>query len=97
MNKDVPNKALYCELNPLEQNPAKGILEFYFTSMEPKKVRFEILNNQHQSIEIVADQDFDSGQHILRFDSTKIENGVYYYQIKTDNQQTMKMMTILNA
>jgi hypothetical protein len=96
MNKGVPNKALYCELNALEQDPAKGILEFYFTSLESKKVSVEILDESYQSIEILADRDFEAGQHIVRYDSTKVSNGVYYYQLKTDNQQTMKMMRILN-
>ena len=96
MNRGVPNKALYCELNALEQDPAKGILEFYFTSLESKKVSVEILDESYQSIEILADRDFEAGQHIVRYDSTKVSNGVYYYQLKTDNQQTMKMMRILN-
>ncbi len=96
MNKGVPNKAIYCELNALEQDPAKGILEFYFTSLESKKVSVEILDESYQSIEILADRDFEAGQHIVRYDSTKVSNGVYYYQLKTDNQQTMKMMRILN-
>ena len=96
MNKGVPNKALYCELNALEQDPAKGILEFYFTSLESKKVSVEILDESYQSIEILTDRDFEAGQHIVRYDSTKVSNGVYYYQLKTDNQQTMKMMRILN-
>lgn len=96
MNKGVPHKALYCELNSLEQDPAKGMLEFYFTSLDAKKVRFEILDESYNSVEVIVDKDFDPGQHIVRFDSTKVSNGVYYYQLKTDNQQTMKMMHIAN-
>lgn len=96
MNKDVPNKALYSELISLEQDPAKGMLEFYFTSLETKKVCFEILDESYNSVEVLADKDFKSGQHIVRFDSTKVSNGVYYYQLKTDNQQTMKMMHVAN-
>ena len=96
MNKGVPNKALYCELNTLEQDPAKGMLEFYFTSSESKKVSFEILDENYKSIEMLVEKDFDPGQHIVRFDSTKVTNGTYFYQIKTDNQQTMKMMHIAN-
>ena len=96
MNKGVPNKALYCELNALEQDPAKGMLEFYFTSLESKKVSVEILDESYNRVEVLADKEFNAGQHIVRYDSTKVSNGVYYYQLKTDNQQTMKMMRILN-
>ena len=96
MNKGVPNKALYCELNALEQDPANGTLEFYFTSLDPKKVSFENLDENYKSIEVLADKDFEAGQHIVRFDSTKVDNGTYYYQLQTDNQKTIKMMHISN-
>ncbi len=96
MNKDVPNKALYCELISLEQDPAAGLLEFYFTSLDSKKVSFEILDENYKSIEVLADKDFDAGQNIVRFDSTKVTNGTYYYQLQTDNQKTIKMMHIAN-
>lgn len=96
MNRDVPEQALYCELNALEKDPASGELEFYFTSNDTRHVTFEILNSDYSSIEIVTEREYSSGQHIVRYDSTKLQNGSYFYQLKTDNQQTMKKMNILN-
>jgi hypothetical protein len=95
-NKDVPDKASYCELNPLEKNPASGLLEFYFTTSSERNVSFEILNESYTSVALVTNQIYQEGQHILRFDSTQLENGNYFYQLKTENQQTIRKMVILN-
>lgn len=96
INRKEPNKALYCDLIYLENDVAKGIVEFYFTNLEVKNIRFEILNQQYESISILAEDDFEIGQHIVRFDSTSVPNGNYFYQLKTDNQQTMRKMYVNN-
>lgn len=96
MNRDVPEKALYCELNSLEKDPARGELEFWFTSKETKQVAFEILDENHAPLETVVEKEFAPGQHIVRYDSTRLTNGTYFYQLKTDNQQIMKKMVVVN-
>ena len=96
LNKDVPEKALYCELNSLEKDPASGELEFYFTSEATRNIVFEILDENHAPLEIVTEKEYAPGQHIVRYDSRKLPNGAYFYQLRTDNQQTMKKMVVLN-
>ena len=96
MTKDNPDQELYCELSGLEKDPASGELEFYFTSNDSKFVTFEILNEDYSTIDTVAAAEYNPGQHIVRYDSTKLKNGSYFYQLKTSNQQTIKKMTILN-
>jgi len=86
----------YCVLYRIEKNPAEGELEFYFTNEETKQIAFELLNNQFEVIETLASQDFEKGSHILRYDSAKLKNGTYYYQLRTDNQKTYKKLEILN-
>jgi hypothetical protein len=96
INREAPNKGLYCELIYLENDVAKGVVEFYFTNIETKKIQFEILNKQYESLSVLAEQEFEPGQHIVRFDSTTVPNGSYFYQLKTDNQQTMRKMIVTN-
>ncbi len=96
INREEPNKKLYCELIYLEDDFAKGMVELYFSNVEQKKIQFEILNKDYQSIIVLADQEYAPGQHIVRFDSTSIPNGTYFYQLKTDNQQTMRKMEVHN-
>jgi len=96
LNREVPDQARYCVLSPLENDPAHGELEFYFTSEETKMVTFEIMKDDHTLLATLADKEFPAGQHIIRFDSTTVPDGPYFYQIRTDNQKTMKRMTIAN-
>jgi hypothetical protein len=92
---EIPNEK-YCELNSLEKNPASGEIEFYFTSEEDKLVCLEILNPDFSLNQEIVNKEFKAGGNIIRFDSTKLKNGNYYYQLRTDNQKTMKKMDVLN-
>jgi hypothetical protein len=85
----------FCELYTLDQDPAQGELAFYFVCPEERKVQFAIWQNNALLIE-VAHSTFEKGGHILRFDSTQISNGVYYYGIVTADQETKKRMIIAN-
>lgn len=90
----VVHKA-YCELYNLDQEPAQGELAFYFVCPEVREVRFAIWQFNQVVCE-VAQGTYEKGGHILRFDSTKLANGVYYYGILTADQETKKRMTISN-
>ncbi|MFM8597175.1 MAG: hypothetical protein ACKOBN_08830 [Flavobacteriales bacterium] len=85
----------YCELYNLDQDPASGELAFYFVCPEAQNVQFGIWQNR-QLLHELANQHFEKGGHILRFDSTALENGVYYYGIITSDQETTKRMQVQN-
>ena len=96
INREEPTKNLYCELIFLENDLAKGLVEFYFSNLDKKAIRFEILDSKYQTVAVLAEEEFEKGQHIVRFDSTTVANGSYYYQLKTDNQETMRKMIVSN-
>ena len=85
----------YCELYTLDQEPAQGDLAFYFVCPELTTVQFSIWQNNVE-VQQLAHSTFEKGGHILRFDSKGLANGVYYYGIKTADQETKKRMTISN-
>ncbi|MCC6702831.1 MAG: hypothetical protein IT221_14970 [Fluviicola sp.] len=80
----------FAVLFDLDKRFVTGEIEFYFTLDTAKGLRFLILNQGMETIEVVKDQDYESGGHIVRFDSSKLDSGVYFYCIETDNQRTMK-------
>ena len=86
----------YCVLYSIETNPAKGELEFYFTTEEEKQVTMELLNDDFSLNREISSKDYPAGSHIVRFDSTLVPNGSYFYQLRTDNQKTMKKVVISN-
>ena len=94
--KDEIKKEDYCELNNLDYEPASGELTFYFTSAKKKEVRLLILDSEMNDLKEIYKKECSVGGNIVRYDSTTLSNGEYFYCLKTDNQKTMKKMTIKN-
>ena len=77
-------------------NPASGKVQFYFTSEEEKNVKFHILDNDYKFVKELYNQQCSADGNIVHFDTTELQNGVYYYCLLTENQKTMKRMTVHN-
>lgn len=84
----------FAVLFDLEQSRVSGEVEFYFTLDSNKSVRFLILNQQMETVQEVKNQAYESGGHIVRFDSKSLPTGVYFYCLETENQKTMKKFFI---
>lgn len=84
----------FTRLNDLEASFVSGEVEFYFSMEGRKHVVFSILDKNMQEVERLAEQEFAEGGHIVRFDTTKLPDGVYFYCLQTPNQKTMKKMKI---
>ena len=96
LNKGAVVQTDFCVLYALEQDPAKGELEFYFTTEISRDINLSILDSDMKSIVTVIEKKVTKGGNIVRFDSTTLSNGEYYYCLKTENQKTMKKMRVLN-
>ncbi len=93
-SKGSLKKEEYALLFDLENKEQSGELEFYFTMEQPKNVVFSILNAKMETVEVLQDKEFVSGGHIIRFDTSVLQDGVYFYCLQTDNQKTMKKMHV---
>ncbi len=96
MGRRNPSKEDYCVLFGLESNPAAGEVAFYFTSENVKEVAFQILDENMNLLQEVSRKECFPGGNIIRFDTTTISNGHYFYCLRTDNQKTMKKMEVRN-
>ena len=85
----------FCTLYSLEKNPVSGEIEFYFVSPDMIKIEFSIWKDNEKVIELRNDY-FKKGGHIVRFDSTALSNGEYFFGIVTSNQRTIKRFNIDN-
>lgn len=92
--KDIPPKENYAVLYGLEKQRITGEVEFYFTMEQAKKIIFNILDEEMNLQQTLVDRDYDSGGHIVRFDTTNLPNGIYFYCLQSENQKTMKRMVI---
>lgn len=93
-SKDHIDHQKYAKLFELENTVVTGELEFYFTIEDAKEVKFSILSKEMQLLEVVKEGHFASGGHIVRYTTDKLEDGVYFYCLETDNQKTMKRMRV---
>lgn len=96
LSRGAVDKKDYCVLYALEDDPATGDLEFYFTSGIEREVVLSILDADMKDLKVVAEKTATPGGNIVRFDSTTLSNGEYYFCLKTENQKTMKKMRVLN-
>ena len=80
----------------MDYEPASGELTFYYTSAKKKEVRLLILDSEMNDLKEIYKKECSVGGNIVRYDSTTLSNGEYFYCLKTDNQKTMKKMTIKN-
>lgn len=96
LQREAVNHEDYCQLYSLEVAPASGELPFYFTSTIERAYQLLILDSDMNELMEVVAQDCKIGGNIIRFDSSKLPNGDYFYCLKTNNQKISKKMTILN-
>lgn len=85
----------FCTLYSLEKNPVSGDVEFYFVSPDMMKVEFSIWKENAKVQELKNDY-FSKGGHIIRFDSTSLPNGEYFFGLVTSKQRTIKRFKIQN-
>lgn len=95
LSKGNVNQALFCELYSLDHEPAMGEVSFYFVCPEMTFVTFCIWKGD-EVIKQLTSKEFEKGGHILKFQTSEIENGVYYFGIETAKQKTQKRFTVQN-
>ncbi|MDX2361129.1 MAG: hypothetical protein QNK23_10000 [Crocinitomicaceae bacterium] len=86
----------FCELYNLEEDPVSDELPFYFTASKVKEYTLSILDSNMDLVREIVTQECKEGGNIVRFDSKQLQNGNYFYCLKTDNQKVMKKMTVKN-
>ncbi len=96
LGKGATPKEDYCVLYGLEEDPANGEVSFYFTSESKRPVQIHVLDEKYGFVQEVYSAECKSGGNIVRFETTTLPNGQYFYCLITDNQKTMKKMSVAN-
>jgi hypothetical protein len=96
LSKDDVIKGDYCVLYSLDAPTAQGEIEIYFTNEKPVFAAIELLSDKLTVLSIVKEDNFGVGGHIVRLDTTRFEDGEYFFQLRSENQKTMKKMMIKN-
>lgn len=86
----------YCILYSLEEQPSTGEIELYFTTNSKRVCKMSILNCDMSLHSVIFEEEVKEGGNIVRFSTKNVENGLYFYQLETENQKTMKKIEIKN-
>jgi hypothetical protein len=96
LNKDAIMKERYCVLYPLDNELVADEVTFYFTSEKKRNFKLVLLDQDMTEIKEIANKECTPGGNIIRYNSKLTDNGNYFYCLITENQKTMKKMTIKN-
>ncbi|MFT5603005.1 MAG: hypothetical protein ACI8Q1_000528 [Parvicella sp.] len=88
--------AKYATIFELKPPYAKGRVQFGFELLEPTEVTFSIIDDMDNVIEELHSGILNDGIHPFVFDTTKYRNGFYFYQYKSDLQNSIKKFAIDN-
>ncbi|HLV43290.1 MAG TPA: T9SS type A sorting domain-containing protein [Brumimicrobium sp.] len=89
-------KELYLILHPIEKDPAIGTVPIFFEMHSPMNVEISIFSTNKGLNRVIENKTFKKGGNIIQLDTREFENGFYFYQAKTENQKTRKLIEIRN-
>lgn len=89
-------KELYFILYPIDKEPAHGEIQIYMEVHNPMEIEVSLLNEKGEEIQVIEKISCKKGGNIVAFDTLLVENGIYYYQAKSENQKTKKRIEIKN-
>ncbi len=79
-----------------EYPSAGGAITFFFEADAPIAYSFFILNAQSAEKLIIDSGTCRKGGQKVQFDTTQVENGVYFYGVETNFQKTEKRLEVRN-
>ncbi|WP_146194122.1 T9SS type A sorting domain-containing protein [Brumimicrobium oceani] len=96
MKRGQIEKKLYLTLHPIEKDPANGVVPIFIEMNTPMNVELSVFSTDDSFNKVIESKTFKKGGNVIQLDTTKLENGFYFYQAKTENQKTRKLIEIRN-
>jgi hypothetical protein len=84
------------KLHYIENIISKGEIMFHFEVIEEQPVLFELCDVNMNPLEVLKNETLTTGTYTIKFDTTKIPNGEYFYCLKGEQQQLMKKFEVQN-
>jgi hypothetical protein len=91
-----PQKANFAVLYSMEKQPITGEIELYYEIEEPKNVEIWLVDDNMNDKLKIDSRSAKVGGNKVSFDSKVVENGRYFYELRSDNQKTSKAIYIEN-
>ena len=76
-------------------NPFNPTTEISFSVPSATHVKLEIFNVMGQKVAMLADGQFEAGEHTVQWDGSDASSGVYFYRLQADDLVDTKKMVLL--
>jgi hypothetical protein len=96
LGKGEINKAKYAKLYSIERQPASGNVELFYELEENKDAEIVLLNMQMEELKSIDKRAAKKGGNKVMFDTSSVENGRYFFELRTENQKSAKTLIIQN-
>ena len=96
-NKNIKLNNSYVVLFEFKGFVNKGEIQIGFSATESMKVIVSLIDEKDEIKEKLFDQQAVKGDNIFLFDSTNVENGNYYLNVKTETQNINRKIIIDNS
>lgn len=96
MKKGLIDNSTFIILHTVEKSPAHGMIQFYFTSEQSTEAILRLYDKAETMELILHKGAVKKGNTIIDFDTTTLPNGLYFYEIKTNDQKTFKLLEVKN-
>ena len=97
INKNTNFNNSYVVLFEFKGFVNKGEIQIGFSASESMKVLVSLLDENDEIKEKLFNQEAVKGDNIFLFDSTNVENGNYYLNVKTETQNINRKIIIDNS
>jgi hypothetical protein len=86
----------YAVLYSMEKQPISGVVELYYEVKQEKEIDLWLLDAQMKDKLLIDNRRAKIGGNKVEFDTKMVENGRYFYELRSDNQKTSKAVYIEN-
>ncbi len=76
-------------------NPFNSSTKIDFILQKPGKVEFKVFNILGEIVGVLENSRKQAGKHDIQFDASKLSSGIYFYQLKFEDQLQTKRMLFL--
>ncbi len=91
-----PNSEKFAVLYSLEKQPITGEVEIYYELEQAKDIEIWLLDSEMNDKMRIDSRLAKKGGTKINFDSKVVENGRYFYELRSENQKTSKAIYIDN-
>lgn len=76
-------------------NPFNPTTNISFSLPEKSAVTLSVFNQLGQKVDIIADGIFSGGNHSITWNASKLNSGVYFYELKSEKFRSIKKLIFL--